>query len=61
MSPNCERCEPIPEDMVEPCKDLEYAFEFDPYAKADREDVNYYIGWDLLSALTVPLTTPAWL
>ena len=46
-------CRPIasdsslfPEDMVEPCKDLEYAFEFDPYAKAEREDVNYYIGWD---------------
>jgi len=46
-------CRPIasdaslfPEDMVEPCKDLEYAFEFDPYADPNREDVNYYIGWD---------------
>jgi len=46
-------CRPIasdsslfPEEMVEPCKDKEHELEFDPYADPEREDVNYYIGWD---------------
>lgn len=43
-------CKPIasesslfPEEMTDPCKDTEYALEFQPPVD---ENVNYYIGWD---------------
>jgi len=46
-------CKPIasesslfPDEMVGPCKDGEYALEFDPYGDEVEVSVNYYIGWD---------------
>ena len=43
MQANCERVKSIPEEMTDPCKDTEYALEFQPPVD---ENVNYYIGWD---------------
>ena len=55
-------CKPIasesslfPEEMTDPCKDTEYALEFQPPVD---ENVNYYIGWDQRLALIGKPTIP---